>query len=134
MLSRIRYGSAICRRPCVSDDGPWFNLKMSQINTRTEGAQTKSVAIVVRHADLMPEAMQTALHFRSAAHAVSVYLLEPAVAGLDLDTGPLGDQLSGLVSCCCCNHQPTVERLGLTYSDFAAMAEGLEAAHWVLTY
>jgi hypothetical protein len=107
---------------------------MSKTKSRTEVARTKNVAIVVRHADLMPEAMQTALQFRSAAHAVSLYLLEPAVAGLNLDTGPLGEQLRGLVSCCCCNHQPTVERLGLTYSDAATMAQGLAAANWVLTY
>jgi hypothetical protein len=101
---------------------------------RTEAAEAQNVAIVVRHAELIPEAVQTALHFRSAAHAISLYLLAPAVENLTLEDGPLGEHLSALASHCCCNHRPTVERLGFTYANLAEMAGGLEAAQWVLTY
>jgi hypothetical protein len=101
---------------------------------RTDTVQAKRIALVVRHAELMPEAMQTAIQFRSAAHAVSLYLLAPAVEDLDFEDTPVLTQLSALASCCCCNHRPTARRLGLSYSDFAEMAKGLEAAHWVLTY
>ena len=101
---------------------------------RTDAGQAKRIAIVVRHADLIPEAVQTALQFRSTAHDVAIYLLEPAVADLVFDEGPLDQHISALATHCCCNHQPTAERLGVTYASFAAMAEGLAASHWVLTY
>ncbi len=101
---------------------------------KTKIAHGPAVALVVRHAELLPEAVRTALQFRMAAQAVSLYLLEPAASALEAEEERTLRALKAMAASCCCNHRPTVERLDLTYSGIADMAKGLDAAKWVLTF
>ena len=101
---------------------------------KTQTAQGPAVALVVRHAELLPEAVRTALQFRAAAQAVSLYLLEPAAAALGVEDEHTNEALKAMAASCCCNHRPTVERLKLTYICVADIARGIDAAEWVLTF
>jgi hypothetical protein len=97
-------------------------------------ASRKPVVLVVRHAELLAEALQIALQFRNAALAVSLCLLEPAVKDLDIEAGLFRNDLKTLAAPCFCNHGPTAQRLGIGYSSIADIAALLDAAHWVLTF
>jgi hypothetical protein len=99
-----------------------------------KAACRKPVVLVVRHAELLAEALQIALQFRSAALAVSLCLLEPAVKDLGDGTDLIVSDLKTLATPCFCNHGPTAVRLGISYSSIADIAALLDAAHWVLTF
>lgn len=101
---------------------------------KPQTAHGPAVALVVRHVELLPEAVRTALQFRAAAQAVALYLLEPAASALKAEDERTLRALKSMAAYCRCNHQPTVERLDLTYSDVADIAKGLDAAGWVLTF
>ena len=101
---------------------------------KSQAARGTAVALVVRHAELLPEAVRTALQFRAAAQPVSLFLLEPAATALRAEDEDTLEALKAMAACCYCDHPPTVTRLGLTYSNVAAMATGLDAAAWVLTF
>lgn len=99
-----------------------------------QAAHGPAIAFVVCHAELLSEAVRTALQFRAAAQAVSLYLLEPAATALGAEEERSLVALKTMAADCCCNHRPTVTRLGLTYSGVADIARGLDAAEWVLTF
>jgi hypothetical protein len=99
-----------------------------------QAARGPAIALIVRHAELLSEAVQTALQFRAAAQAVSLYLLEPAATALGAEDERSLAALKAMAADCRCNHRPTVARLDLTYSDVADIARGLDAAGWVLTF
>lgn len=107
---------------------------MPGMTPKAQTAHGPAVALVVRHAELLPEAVRTALQFRAAAQAVSLYLLEPVASALDAEDERTIGALKAMAASCCCNHRPTAERLNLTYSGMADMAKGLDAAEWVLTF
>jgi hypothetical protein len=107
---------------------------MTPSNHTAKAACEQTLAVVVRHAELLADAIQTAMKFRTAALAVSLYLLEPAVTDLEREDHPILGELKRLAAPCYCNHRPTAKKLGIPYTSVAGIASGLDAAQWVLTF
>lgn len=97
-------------------------------------AHGATLALVVGHADLLPDTVRIAQQFRATGQAVWLFLLAPAAEALNTDGTAAIEKLQVMSAGCYCNHRPTAKRLGLTFADVAAMATGIDAAEWVLTF
>ena len=95
---------------------------------------SKSIAVLIRHEERLPEALRTGERFCLAGMTVAIFVISVALQAGDTDgCEDLARRLARDAQCYCCRSDPA-RRLGFHQASLSQMADKIAGADLVISF